>query len=225
LDPQEHAMANAVAVNDSLNPHYLARKIHSLLGLIPVGVFLMFHLWENSMSRFGQEVFNVEVVKHIEKMLNYKLLAEAALIGAIFAHAIYGVVIIVQGRVNVGRYQYPANWRYLFQRITSVTTFAFIIWHLWQTRIAAAMDEAVANDLYSQMQRIYDNPVYVLLYLVGITGATFHFANGLWLFCINWGITTHPRSQRIASVACGVLFVLLTALGFHALWGFNHSFF
>jgi len=65
----------------------------------------------------------------------------------------------------------------------------------------------------------------VILYLIGLTGATFHFAQGLWLMGITWGITTHPRSQRISTCVCGVVFVVLTVLGFHALWGFNHSFF
>lgn len=210
---------------DSLNTHFLARKIHSLIGLVPVGVFLAFHLWENSMSRFMPPVFNERVVEHIEQMLNYKLLAEAALIGAILAHAVYGLVIWWQGKSNVTRYRYGNNLRYLLQRITAFTTLAFIIWHVWQTRVQAGLSEDVAKDLFGYMQGIYQNPVYVILYLIGITGATFHFAQGLWLMGINWGITTHPRSQRISTCVCGVVFVVLTALGFHALWGFNHGFF
>ena len=38
---------------DSLNVHYLSRKVHSLTGLLPVGIFLSFHLWENSLSRLN----------------------------------------------------------------------------------------------------------------------------------------------------------------------------
>jgi len=61
--------------------------------------------------------------------------------------------------------------------------------------------------------------------MIGITAATFHFANGLWLMGINWGITTHPRAQRISLAMCGIVFVVMTFLGFHALWGFNQRFF
>ena len=211
---------------DSLNTHFLARKIHSLLGIIPVGVFLAFHLWENSLSRFGADRFNEDVVKHIEQMLNYKLMAELALGAAIAAHAVYGLVIWWQSKSNVLRYRYGNNIRYLLQRITAFTTLAFIIWHVWETRIQAGLSpKEVGENLFAHMQVIYQNPVYVILYLIGITGATFHFAQGIWLVGITWGITTHPRSQQISTCVCGVIFVVLTALGFHALWGFNHSFF
>ena len=210
---------------DSLNTHFLARKLHSLLGLVPVGAFLAFHLWENSMSRKGAAFFNEHVVLGIEETLNYKLLAEAALVGAILAHAIYGLVIWWQGRTNVGRYPYANNVRYLLQRISALIVFAFIIWHFWQTRVQAGLHPEVHADLFSHMQQIYANPLNVVLYLIGITAATFHLAQGLWLAGITWGITTHPRSQLISTVVCAGLFVGLTALGYHALWGFNKAFF
>jgi len=210
---------------DSLNTHYLSRKIHSLLGLVPVGAFLVFHLWENSMARKGGDFFNHHVVEGIETLLNYKLIMEATLLAGILAHAIYGLVIWWQGKSNFMRYKYGANLRYLLQRITSITTFAFIIWHVWQTRVAAGMDEAVAHDLFSHMQELFRNPLTVVLYMVGLVGATFHLANGLWLAAINWGITTHPRSQRLFSAVCGVIFLVTTALGFHSIWGFNGCFF
>jgi succinate dehydrogenase / fumarate reductase cytochrome b subunit len=210
---------------DSLNTHFLSRKIHSLTGLLPVGAFLMFHLWENSMSRKGQAFFNEHVVDGIETLLNYKLLVELALGACILLHGVYGVVIWWQGKSNTSRYQFASNFRYLLQRITAVITFAFIVWHVWSSRIAAALDENVARDLFGHMQQIYASPLNVVLYMVGITAATFHLANGLWLMGINWGITTHPRAQRLSTWACAGVFLVTTALGFHALWGFNQRFF
>jgi succinate dehydrogenase / fumarate reductase cytochrome b subunit len=210
---------------DSLNTHFLSRKIHSLTGLLPVGAFLMFHLWENSMSRKGQAYFNENVVEGIEKLLNYRLLVELFLAAMILFHGIYGAVIWWQGKSNTSRYRFGTNVRYVLQRITAILTFAFMAWHVWTSRIAAALDENVARDLFTHMQQIYANPVNVVLYLVGITAATFHLANGLWLMGINWGITTHPRAQRLSAWACAGLFFVVTALGFHALWGFNQRFF
>ena len=210
---------------DSLNVHYLSRKIHSLTGLIPVGAFLLFHLWENSQSRLGEQHFNEHVGGGIERLLNYKLIVEIGLLGAILFHGIYGLVIWWQGKSNVTRYQYGANWRYVLQRITAFTTFAFIVWHVLTTRIAAGADETIASNLFVHMQGIYDDPVNVVLYMIGIVGATFHLANGFWLLGINWGITTGVRAQRISAWACAGVFAIAAALGLHALWGFHHSFF
>lgn len=214
-----------IQMTDSLNTHYLSRKIHSLLGLIPVGTFLAFHLWENSMSRKGQEFFNMHVVEGIATLLNYKLIVEALLFGAILAHAVYGMVIWWQGKSNFSRYRYSANFRYYLQRITSLTTLAFIIWHVAHTRILASMDPAIEADFFGHMQRLFQNPLVVVLYMIGLAGATFHFANGLWLFGITWGITTHPRAQQLSLGVCGLIFLVTTALGFHSIWGFNHGFF
>lgn len=210
---------------DSLNAHFLSRKLHSLTGLLPVGGFLLFHLWENSMARKGEQYYNDHVVKGITDLLNYKLAIELVLAGAILFHGIYGVVIWWQGRSNTKRFHYNGNYRYLLQRITAFTTFAFILWHVLSTRVAAGLDEAVENNLFLHMQRMYEDPVNVVLYSLGIIGATFHLANGLWLMGITWGVTTHPRSQKISMWACTGLFFIATFLGLHAIWGFNQRLF
>ena len=61
------------------SPHFLLRRAHSLIGLVPVGAFLLFHLWENSQSRFGQEHYNTYVVEKIQN-LNYVRFLEIFLI-------------------------------------------------------------------------------------------------------------------------------------------------
>jgi succinate dehydrogenase / fumarate reductase cytochrome b subunit len=52
-----------------------------------------------------------------------------------------------------------------------------------------------------------------IIYLVGILSATFHFANGLWAFCISWGIIVGPRAQRNASIVFMLFGGALTVLG------------
>ncbi|MBA1332593.1 succinate dehydrogenase, partial [Candidatus Endoriftia persephone str. Guaymas] len=52
------------------NRHFLLRRLHSLFGVAPLGFFLMFHLWENSQSRFGAEHYNEKVVGFLQGM-NY----------------------------------------------------------------------------------------------------------------------------------------------------------
>ncbi len=210
---------------DSLNAHFLARKLHSLTGLVPVGAFLAFHLWENSLSRHGETYFNTHVVKGIAELLNYKLAIELVLGAAILFHGIYGLVVWAQSKSNVSRYGFGANLRYLLQRLTAFTTFAFILWHIWMTRVAAGLHESVEANLFAHMQGIYADPINVALYIIGIAGATFHLANGFWLLGINWGLTTGPRAQKLSAWACTGVFAVTTFLGLHALWGFNHRFF
>ena len=60
-------------------------------------------------------------------------------------------------------------------------------------------------------------------YIIGVVAASFHLANGMWSFCVSWGITVGPKAQRISTYVWMILFVILsigfimTALKFAAL--------
>jgi succinate dehydrogenase / fumarate reductase, cytochrome b subunit len=204
----------------SLNSHFLARKLHSLLGLLPVGAFLVFHLWENSQSRHGMEAYN-KMAQGINN-LNYRLVLEIGLIAIpLFLHAAYGLVIWWQGESNTSNYGYFRNWMYRLQRLTSWLALIFILSHVWSTRIVAATNSEVAGNLFRHMQTQLSDPLMFGWYAIGVTASTFHLANGLWLMGITWGVTIGPRSQKISGALCMGLFVLLTAIGVHGLLGFH----
>jgi succinate dehydrogenase / fumarate reductase cytochrome b subunit len=210
--------------------HFLARRLHSLTGLIPIGVFLVVHLYENyqAVGPGGDARFNGIV----EKLQSNPAVIWIEIFGLgvpILYHALYGLLIAGEARYNTRRYSYGANWRFLFQRATGVLLVAFIAYHVWMTRLAPVVDPqsfAQSQGLitYSYMQGYLTEvhlgvPVWAF-YIAGILAACFHFANGLWGFLIHWGITTGPRAQRISMVLCAGLGVLLAALGLNALYAF-----
>jgi succinate dehydrogenase / fumarate reductase, cytochrome b subunit len=215
-------------MQDGLNQHFLLRKLHSLTGLVPAGVFLMFHMWENSLSRrnhlekFGPgNYYNDHVVKFIND-INYIRLLEVALLGSILFHAVYGAVIWWQGKNNVTQYKYVQNWGYFLQRITALATFAFIAYHVTTTRFAG---DAVTGDLFGHMAATLQNPGVMVIYMLGVLLASFHLAYGIWLMAITWGLATHPRAQKLMMAVGAGLFAVLVFMGFHGLWGFNQAFF
>jgi succinate dehydrogenase / fumarate reductase cytochrome b subunit len=210
----------AAATASVQNPHFLFRRIHSLVGLIPVGAFLLFHLWENSQSRFGQEYYNTYVVQKLES-LNYIRLLEIFLIALpILYHGIYGLVVFWMGKQNVTHYGYLRNWMWLAQRWSGVGVFLFLLLHVFSTRIPAIWDAAIRQDMFSQMKNLLSQPVFLVAYVIGLVLTIFHFCNGLWSASIVWGLATTPRSQRIIQVASWVAFVVVTALGIHGMLGF-----
>lgn len=216
-------------MQDSLNKHFLLRKFHSLTGLVPAGVFLAFHCWENSLSRrdhmaeagYGPGYYNEHVVKFIND-INYIRLFEIVLLGAILFHAIYGTIIWWQSKSNLSRYKYTHNAGYWLQRMSALATFAFIVFHVTTTRFAG---EAVTSDLWGHMATTLQNPLMMIIYVLGVLVASFHLGYGLWLAGITWGITTHPRSQKFTLAAGMGVFVVVFAMGLHGLWGFNQAFF
>ncbi len=68
------------------------------------------------------------------------------------------------------------------KRISGIVTLIFISWHVWETRIQAMLGKEVNYDM---MADILNNPAMFAFYLVGVVSTIFHFANGLWTFCIS----------------------------------------
>lgn len=198
------------------NREFLNRRLHSLLGVIPIGVFLLQHLTVNHFATDGVESFNKAA--NFMGNLPFRYVLETVVIYLpILFHAIYGLYIAFTAKNNVSRFGYFRNWMFLLQRISGVITLIFITWHVWETRVAAAFGAEVN---FQMMQDILSSPFMFVFYLVGILSAIFHFANGLWSFMVSWGITQSPRSQVISTYVTLAVFVLLSIVGIQTLLAF-----
>ncbi|MDR0268290.1 succinate dehydrogenase cytochrome b558 subunit [Paenibacillus sp.] len=191
---------------------YYSRKLHSLLGVIPLGLFFIEHALTNfGAFEGGAGRFNAGV-KLINDLPLVFLLEWVLIYLPLIYHGVFGLYMAYQSKPNNGHYQYSRNWRYLFQRITGVITFVYIIWHVYETRIQIALGNVTHEELGSVMHNIFVQPGLFILYLIGVISASYHFANGLWSFLVSWGITVGPRAQRVSSYICMTLFVLVTIM-------------
>ncbi|MFO1443944.1 succinate dehydrogenase cytochrome b558 subunit [Bacillus sp. Bva_UNVM-123] len=198
------------------NREFFNRKLHSLLGVIPVGIFLIQHLVINHFATGGEESFN-KAVGFMEN-LPFKIILEIFIIFLpLLFHAIYGLYIAFTAKNNVSKFSFYRNWMFFLQRFTGVITLIFVSWHVWQTRIQAAMGADVS---YQMMSDILSSPFMLVFYIVGVISTIFHFSNGLWSFCVTWGITLSPRSQVISTYVTMGIFVLLSIVGLRAIFAF-----
>ncbi len=202
------------------NRHFLLRRLHSLLGLLPVGGFLVFHLWENSQSRFGARYYNDRVVGALQE-INYLLLIEIFVIALpILFHAGYGLVIMSSGRWEPIRYPWLHNWMYVFQRISGVIILLFLLFHVGLTRVWAMFHAPIQDNLFAHMQQLLSDPLILVAYALGMIISVLHLCNGLWTMAVVWGVTSTPRAQRGWFWICMSLAFVLSAMGLHGLWGF-----
>jgi succinate dehydrogenase / fumarate reductase cytochrome b subunit len=143
---------------------YFYRKLHSLLGVIPVGFFLVEHLLTNYEAfRGGYQAFVDRV--HWLNSLPLVLFLEIVGIGLpILYHGIYGLYVAFQSRNNVNHYGYFRNLMFTLQRITGVLTLIFIVWHVFETRIQVALGNTTHEELGVLMHGIFTNPVTFTLY-------------------------------------------------------------
>ncbi|MEH7303741.1 succinate dehydrogenase cytochrome b558 subunit [Neobacillus drentensis] len=198
------------------NREFVYRRLHSLLGVIPIGIFLMQHLIVNHYATEGVESFNKAA--NFMGGLPFRYVLETVIIYLpILFHAIYGLYIAFTAKNNASQYGFFRNWMFLLQRVSGVITLIFITWHVWETRVAAAFGNEVN---FQMMQDILSSPFMFGFYVVGIISAIFHFANGLWSFLVSWGITVTPRSQVISTYVTIVIFLALSYVGVTTLLAF-----
>lgn len=191
--------------------HFLIRRVHSLLGLLPIGIFLMFHLTLNLSARLGASQYD-KVIEGMRSFPGIFVVELVVIFIPIAFHAIYGAWVVYTGQSNILRYKYARNWYYIIQRISGIYTVIFVLAHVWVLRFGEAN--------FAAFQQIVGNPLGLIFYALGIVLAIFHFTNGLWTFAITWGITIGPDAQRKWGYACSVIFVILTAVGLADLTAF-----
>jgi succinate dehydrogenase / fumarate reductase cytochrome b subunit len=216
----------------NISRHFLLRKLHQLTGVLPLGVFLLEHFYTNSKAmgsvaagKSGEQLFN-EAVVDLQSIPHILFIEVMGIFIPLIYHAVYGLIITYEGRPNVGSYDYGRNWMYFFQRVTGVILFFFITFHVLNFRfgmipglneINLAQNPNRAFQIVSGEFRIW---WIMFIYVIGIVSTTFHFANGLWLFLVDWGVTIGQRAQRLSGYLCAALGVALTVVGINAALAF-----
>jgi succinate dehydrogenase / fumarate reductase cytochrome b subunit len=200
---------------------FYSRKLHSLLGVIPIGIFLIEHFITNFEAVNGNDAF-IDAVHFLHGIPFIFFLELFGIWLPLLYHGVYGLYIAFQSKNNVQRYKYHRNFMFTLQRITGVATLAFIIWHTWQTRVSVALGNVVLDDLGQLMHDILSNPIYFTLYLIGVVAAVFHFSNGMWSFLVSWGITVGPRAQKVSSYIWTVAFFVITLVAVLGMFGFTN---
>lgn len=241
---------NRVSRTSALDQHhFLLRRLHSLSGLVPIGLFMIAHLTTNSTLVWGAANGRVDIylddppsgravatfweeVQFING-LPFLLLIEIALWLSIAFHSVLGVYYATTGKGNTSRYPYQDNWRYTLQRISGYVGLVYIFYHVatlrwgWDFLVPGGISwthhftgATLAAALRGSWGGITPGGLAVaLLYAVGVTSLVFHFANGLWTMAISWGITITAAAQRRWGYVCAVLGIGLMGAGWAGLIG------
>jgi succinate dehydrogenase / fumarate reductase, cytochrome b subunit len=229
---EEHVPAQAKGPPES--SHFLIRRLHSLSGLIPVGVFLIMHLATNA-SILVPGKPGAEFQTSVERIHALgPLLIPVEIIGIfipLLFHAIIGFQIIFTGKSNAQAYPYGGNIRYTLQRWTGIIAFFFIMYHVWQMHwigkplgggnFALHTESGDPTGAFTTAAAIQSAWWISWFYAVGIIASVYHLANGIWTALITWGITIRPKAQRASGYACAAIGILVGALGLGALTGFK----
>jgi succinate dehydrogenase / fumarate reductase cytochrome b subunit len=226
--------------------YYLLRRLHSLSGIVPIGVFLIAHLTTNSSvvwgmlnsAKYGGTHAGAAEFQHEVNFIHslpFLLLIEIfGLWIPIAFHSILGLYYATTGKSNLGSYEYQANWRYVLQRVSGYVGILFIFYHVatlrwgWSFLVPGGAEwsaEAAASTLAMALQGSTEGftamgLVVSLFYMLGVTLLVFHFANGLWTAAITWGVTITEKAQKRWGMVCAGLGTAMMLAGWSAVIGF-----
>jgi succinate dehydrogenase / fumarate reductase cytochrome b subunit len=199
--------------------NFWLRRMHSLSGIVPIGGFLAFHLYENFTATRGADAYN-EASRRLQELPLAVFLEIFVIVVPILFHGVYGLFITAESRPNPITSPFLRNTLYTLQRVTGVVVFAFILFHLWTTRLVQ-LDDHHSLDLFSLVRSTIANPWLYAFYIAGILSATFHLANGIWSFSIVWGLTVGPKAQQRMAAVSAVVFVILSVIGLRSISAFR----
>ena len=196
------------------------RRLHSLTGIVPIGLFLIEHFVSNAFATKVPGAYS----KQVEFLSSFPFVVGLELFGIwlpILFHSLYGFYIWYRGESNVAEYPWTGNWMYSAQRWTGAITFLYIIWHTYTMRFTGVHLLTYPGSAFGKVQHELFGTWSFLFYVVGIVCASWHFAYGLWLFAAKWGITQGPLARRRWGYVCALIGVTFIVVGFATLYSFR----
>ena len=185
---------------------------------MPVGLFLVYHLYLQLYLHYGAEIYNNEVNSFYDSPLATWALVIVVYIPLLF-HYLLGVHLVFENKVQTS-YTYFSYLLYWLQRISGIGVLLFIIAHVWNAKLGPWIAGTWGTHFEHLSSGFADPETGMLtktVYLLGVLGAVIHFANGINTFCMTWGIALTPNSQKMVRSFSILVFIILTASAFYAL--------
>ena len=196
------------------------RKLHSLSGVVPIGAFLLLHIWTTLSIVGSSEVYDRQVAfLHGGPVLGF--LEVVLVLIPLAYHGLYGIVRSLQRTDPADPpHAYDSSMMVTLQRLSGVVILVFVALHTWEFRgqtwtnglPVASYSTTLIGHLSSTQVGV---PWIAFGYLVGLAASFFHLVNGMTSFFTTWGFTKTPESQRRARVLfriAGSFFFAVSAL-------------
>ncbi len=178
--------------------------------------FLTVHLAGNLTIYGGKESFN-SYSEHLHAWGPLITLAELGL--AVFAliHILTGATLFYQNlKARPQRYSVnkSAGGRSLGSRTmpyTGIFLLAFVVFHLINFHFV----DKTGTTIYAIVSGAFDNPMYVIIYVIAMVIAAVHISHGFWSAFQTMG-ANHPKYMPLIK-KIGVAFSLIVGIGFGTL--------
>ena len=194
------------------------RRLFSLSGVVPLGIFLAAHLWTNAHALSSDASFTAAQARtaSVPGLVVLELLFVFA---PLALHAAYGTWLTVTQRALPGPSVYPRGVGTMM-RVTGVIALAFIAYHVVELRLRMTTEGMRASELHTAVaarlsSTTWTVPLRAMFYMVGLAAVAFHFAAGLWGYCVSrgWPHLASARARVSAAIGFGAIGLALFVVG------------
>jgi len=178
----------AASTGRPVDGSFIRSRLGSFLAVVPLTIWTIDHLWNNLAAFKGAEAWQSQVTEYSHPIAFVASSLVALLPLAL--HTIWGIGRLRTSKVNIARYPYFSNLKYILQ---------------------VGRPEPFADIAHEMAHHV---PT-LLVYTLGVLGVSYHLANGLHTFAMGWGIATSRRALRKLQAVIWVVFLGMLAMG----WG------
>lgn len=200
------------------------KVIMAVTGLIWVG-YVVVHMYGNLKVFFGADYFNTYAEglrvfgEPILGPLHFLLIARTVLIASLLAHIWAAVTLTRQAQIaRPQRYivtkRVEADYAALTMRWGGMAIFFFIVYHLAHLTwgFSVLNTDYLRGDAYHNLVLGFQNPINVVLYLLGVTALGFHLYHGTWSMFQTLGLVSRNSTPLVRGLAWAL--ALVVPIGF-----------
>ena len=194
------------------------KQVMSLLGIVPLGVYVVAHLYTNLQALAGPAAFDKALVASRSSPA-FLFLEIFGLAIPILVHSWIGLMTMLKGRPNNLKYGTLRNLKYTLQRLAGLGLLLFLGAHVIKARILPATEGTHVT--WQGMHEALSEPITFAVYVLGLLAVSFHLANGLWGSALTFGLTVGPKAQKRMEWFSMLTFLGLLGMSAMALYGFR----
>jgi succinate dehydrogenase / fumarate reductase cytochrome b subunit len=198
---------------------FLRARFASAVAILPLGVWTAVHLWNNLAAFQGGDAWQHAVTEYPHPFA--QALSGVIALLPLVIHTVWGIGRLAASRPNNVRYRFYDNLKYLLQRLSAAGVLLFLGAHLWLALLKPRLVEGHPEPFADIAQEMHFHTPTLVVYILGTLGVAYHLANGVQTFCMGWGVVTSARALRRLEWIAVLLFVLLLAMSWgaiYALW-------
>jgi succinate dehydrogenase / fumarate reductase cytochrome b subunit len=193
------------------------RLLHAVTGVVPLGAFLVLHLWVQARAVHGPTEY-ARVIRKAESVPGLWVFEILGIYAPLLFHAAYGIFLSVRAASERAARPPRDAWSRPLQIASGIATLLFVAYHGWELPIARMLGRLRYADFFSVLvDRLsstndFGVPLHAMAYLLGLGASSYHFANGLNGFLLDFRVVTSGTTRR-ASVVCTIAGIVVFLLG------------